>query len=319
MQQRLHSGRLETERARTPARSAPEERRARSARTITLSLQAPRWTLAFTDCPDVVDGLETILHGWKYRRIPHPARRPDARVTKTPRGYVWHSAKLPKPAPWDRRPPTTAMSVINDVHDVFFDWFLEQRPGYLCLHGAAVRIGSGLVCFPSVHGAGKSTLCVALAALGEKVYCDDVLPIEARSNRGVAMGIAPLLRKPLPSELGARILRFVAGRAGPSDRRWQYVVLKDGEIAPFGELADIRALVLLERKARSAAKLTPLGKNEMLKEILLQNFARDRPPAAILGRLLRITERAACYRLRYGRIADAAVTVREALGRGIRP
>jgi hypothetical protein len=206
------------------------------------------------------------------------------------------------------------MSVINDIHDVFFDWFLQQHPDYLCLHGAAVRIGGGLVCFPSVHWAGKSTLCVALAALGETMFCDDVLPIEPRGNRGVAMGIAPLLRKPLPRELGARAIRFVKDRCGPSDRRWLYVALKEGEIAPFGGRADIRALVLLERQARSAAKLVPLGKNEMLKEIILQNFARHGPPAQILDRLLRITGRAACYRLRYGRIADAAAAVRETFG-----
>ncbi len=281
--------------------------------TVLISLDALGWTLAFTGCQDVADGLETILNGWKFRRLlPSSNARPCAHVTKTSAGYRWRSAHFSKPALWDKHPPTSAMSAINDIHDVFFDWFLKKRRNYLCLHGAAVRFGGGLICFPSTHHAGKSTLGVKLASMGGMLYCDDVLPIEPRHNHGMAMGIAPLLRKPLSPGLGSPFIRFVSKRLGPSDRRWLYVKLKKTEIAPFAELAPIKMLVLLQRKKRGGAKLRPLPKNEMLKEILLQNFAHRVPPVDTLDRLMRITKRADCYRLQYSRLTDAARTIKAA-------
>jgi len=306
------SGRLPPA-ART-RRAADRRATKNSERTLVLALGAFGWTLAFTHCPAVVEGLEAILTGWRLRRLPSArAQRADAQVKKTARGFAWASKCMPNPALWDAHPPVSAMHVLCDVHDVLFDWFLQKHPRHLCLHGAAVRIGAGLICFPSVQKSGKSTLCVALAARGHPVYGDDVLAIEPRQSRGAAFGIAPRLRKPLPQAFGARLLRFVRERAGPSDRRWVYVTLRAGELAPLGEAAPIAAFVLLERGARReggrrprGAKLEPVAKSEMLEEILLQNFARKLPPAEILDRLLRLVERVPCYRLRYGSLAAAA-------------
>jgi len=221
---------------------------------------------------------------------------------------------MPKPALWNEHPPVSAMQVVCDVHDVLFDWFLKASPRHLCLHGAAVRIGGGLVCFPSVQKTGKSTLCVALAARGHTVYGDDVLAIEPQESRGVALGIVPRLRKPLPKGLGARLIRFVTERAGPADRRWVYAELRDGEIAPLGATAPIEAFVLPQRGTRGA-KLEPVAKSEMLREILLQNFARRVPPVETLDRLMQLTERVPCYRLRYGAVMGAARLIEQRFGR----
>jgi hypothetical protein len=291
-------------------------RRRPQPQTVRISLDALGWTLAFTDCSDVAEGLETILHGWKFRRLPAASRaRPVAHVIKTANGYRWHSAKLPKPALWDKHPPKSAMSVINDIHDVFFDWFLAKCRGYICLHGAAVRIGKGLVCFPSTHHAGKSTLSVKLASLGETLYCDDVLPIEPRHDHGMGMGIAPLLRKPLSPKLGSPFLRFVRRHLGPEDGRWLYVRLGKNMIAPFGEAAPLTALVLLQHEKRGGPRLRPVQKKDMLKRILLQNFAHTVPPLDILDRLMRITTRADCYQLQYSGLADAARLLRSTFRR----
>src|SRR5947209_2721729 len=191
-------------------RGAADRRAKDSERTIVLALGAFGWTIAFTDCPAVVEGLEAILTGWRLRRLPSAAGlRPDARVRRTRAGFAWQSDRMPKPELWDEHPPGSAMQVVCDVHDVLFDWFLKANPRHVCLHGAAVRIGAGLVCFPSVQRAGKSTLCVALAARGHAVYGDDVVAIEPGQSRGAAFGIAPRLRKPLPQAVGARLRRFV--------------------------------------------------------------------------------------------------------------
>jgi hypothetical protein len=276
------------------------------ARTQFVSFGACGWCIAFTNCPDVVEGLTSILRGWSIRVDFRSKEPPHVHLKRTPAGrYIWRSACMSRPALWDRDPPRSAMNVIRDVHDVFFDWFLKANPHHLCLHGAAVRIGDGLVCFPSTHKAGKSTLCVAFAGAGQTVYCDDVLPIEPRRNYGTAMGIAPILRMPLPAHVGPSLRDFVAARKGPANRGWCYVRLGQDEVAPFGEHAPISALVFLDRKSRGRAKLEPVGKGEMLKELILQNFADQVPPLAVLDRLMSITQAAQCWQLRFDRIADA--------------
>ncbi len=301
--------------ARARTRRAADRRMADSERTIVLALGAFGWTIAFTDCPEVVEGLEAILTGWRLRRLPSAlSRRQDAQVKRMRTGFAWRSSRMPKPQLWDEHPPVSAMQVVCDVHDVLFDWFLKANPRHLCLHGAAMRIGGGLVCFPSVQRTGKSTLCVELAARGHTVYGDDVLAIEPGEGLGVALGIAPRLRKPLPKSVGALLFRFVNERAGPFDRRWVYVGLRESEIAPLGETAPISAFVLLRRGARGA-RLEPVPKSEMLKEILLQNFAHQVPPVETLDRLMRLTERVPCYRLRYGSVMGAAQLIERRFGR----
>ena len=277
---------------------------------VLLSFGSFGWTIAFRGCSDVAEGLESILSGWRIRRLASASRRPDAQVTRKKDGFVWRSGPMPKPELWDEHPPNSAMHLICDIHDVLFDWFLKEKPRHLCLHGAAACIGDGLVCFPSMQKAGKSTLCMALAARGQTIFCDDVLPIEPRSDRGFAMGIAPRLRKPLPDSLGSRLLRFIAERTGPSDRQWVYVKLGEGELAPLGDVAPIKAFVLLRRGTRRT-RLEPVSKTEMLKEILLQNFAHQVPPVETLDRLMQLTEAAACYRLRYDKVSSAALLLRK--------
>lgn len=301
--------------ARARTRRAADRRTIDPGRTIVLALGAFGWTIAFTDCPEVVEGLEAILTGWRLRRLPSAAaQRADAQLSRMRAGFAWRSSRMPKPALWDEHPPVSAMQVVCDVHDVLFDWFLKANPRHLCLHGAAVRIGAGLVCFPSVQKTGKSTLCVALAARGHAVHGDDVLAIEPEEGRGVALGIAPRLRKPLPQGVGAHWLRFVNERAGPADRRWVYVELRDGEIAPLGDALPIAAFVLLARGS-AGATLETVAKSDMLKEILLQNFARQVPPVELLDRLMQLTERVPCYRLRYGSVAGAARLIERRFGR----
>jgi hypothetical protein len=224
---------------------------------------------------------------------------------------------MPKPAPWSKRAPASTMEAVWDVHDVFFDWWLKKNPRYLCIHGAAVCMGDGLVCFPSVTRAGKSTLCVELVSSGRLLYCDDVLPIEPRFNYGMAMGIAPILRKPLPHILGADFINFVTARTGPSNRDWTYVTLGRREIASFGDLAPIKALVLLKRDSRHGSKIETMSRSEMVREIILQNFASAVPPAQILDRLLQIAQEAGCYRLQYGRRSSAARLLEDTFGRGL--
>lgn len=275
--------------------------------TIVLRLRRLGWTIAFTDCPDVVAGLEAILDGWKLLRDQRfdPAGA-DASIARKGDCYSWRSAILPRPKQWDNTQARTTMNIVSDVHDVLFDWFLLRFPKRSCLHTAAIEIGGGLVCFPSIGKAGKSTLSAELVAAGHRLYCDDVLPLEPRSLRGMALGISPLLRRPVPRQARARVSALVRERRGLSGPKWMYLRLAANEIAPFGETARICGLVLLAREKRRRTALVPVRPAEMLKEMVLQNFGSRGDAALALDCLHRAVQQAACYRLTYSNVRDAA-------------
>jgi hypothetical protein len=272
--------------------------------TVRLSLSAAGWSISFTRCPSVVAGLEAILLGWGLTSNQAPP--PDAAIVKTDSGYGWESTKRTKPVLWEKRPPITAMHVISDVHDVLFDWYLADHPELLCLHAGAVDFGPGLVCFPSVRKSGKSTLCVALAARGYNFYCDDVLPVEPRSLDGIAMGIAPVLRKPLPPSLGESLRAFIAKHAGPGNEKRTYVCLGPEHAASFGQRKLIQALVLLDRRETARASLEPIAKQETMRELVMQNFGARSSPTLVLDSFAKLIETRNCFRMIYADVMEAA-------------
>lgn len=265
------------------------------------------WRLAYRNCPDVARAVADILFGWPVAPVSlrHPGKL-IATVVKRDDEYQWLGPQESMPHEWRRSPPCTPMEAVCDIHDVFFDWFLAENPDMLCLHGAAARIGAKLVLFPSVGKAGKSVLTAALAAAGHQVYCDDVLAIEPRKRRGVALGFAPRLRQPLPNGLSRNLTQFIEARTGFADRKWRYLSLRRGEIAPLGQKAEIGAIVLLDRRPSGRARLRQAEAGCVLRELILQNFATTPPPLAIFERLHGICMNARQHVLTYSR-PEAAV------------
>lgn len=273
-------------------------------RLIRLHIPALGRQIAFERCPELAEAFAAILRGWNLTAA-ESGDEPIGTVRRTPRGYGWASADTPAPERWRRNPPETVVEALCDLHFELIEWFLKAHPAHLCMHCAAVRIGSGLAVFPSPTKAGKSTLTLQLAAAGHRIFGDDVLPLEPERNDGFALGIVPRVRLPLPSGVRAGLDGFIKARKGPGDRDYRYIGLNAAELAPLGETAPVDALVLLERQASGAARAEPVSHGEMLKLIIRRNFA-DTPPAPdIFGRLHDMAGRATRLRLAYSDGAEA--------------
>lgn len=198
------------------------------------------------------------------------------------------------------------MHVVCEVHDVCIDWYLAKNSDYLCLHGAAVRVGNGLVCFPSQGKAGKSTLIAHLAALGQRIFCDDVLGIEPSRNKGTSLGLPPRLRAPLPRRTSKLIRNFIACQRGYADKQWIYLAFNPSLLARFGESAPIKAFVFLNRQSIKSPSLEPVLASQILKELIAQNIARKIPPRDIFDRLYALATTRPGYQLTYSDPLDAA-------------
>ena len=191
----------------------------------------------------------------------------------------------------------------------------SERPDLICLHAAGVDFGGRLVIFPNIRKAGKSTLAAALAQAGYPVFSDDVIPVsfDARQRaHGMAMGIAPRLRLPLPGGAGRGFHDWVGEVAGPSNRQYQYLTLPDhpqhGATLPLG------AFVILDRRDEPVApRLDQVAPDQAMDALLYQNFTRDRHSGDILRLFAATLAELPVYRLTYCDLDDAVEILRTGL------
>jgi hypothetical protein len=174
----------------------------------------------------------------------------------------------------------------------------------LCLHGGAVEFAGRLVIFPSRYRAGKSVLCGCLAAQGRRLFADDVLPLREADNYGVAPGTKPRLRLPLPDDLGDATRRFLKNHAGLASKRYLYLDLPPEQLARRGETAPIGGFVLLERDAAFRPSLSPVKESEVLRRVILQNFAREHAATDLMRRMRHLVASTRCYPSTLSRASD---------------
>ncbi len=250
------------------------------------------------------------LRDWRIEEVRLPEGiTPQIRLSSSRKGYKRDSEWLEKPIVF--RDPVDAVCdlIVDLVHA-----YVADHPDLLCLHCAAVEFRGGLVIFPSTYRAGKSILSVKLASCGGKLYADDVLPIRKSDHTGMALGILPRLRLPLPQSADRHFREYIDRRRGPGSARYQYVKLKRSEHAPLEETAPIRGIVVLEWGSGEAPALVETDRGHMLKDVILRNFARQNPALDIVECLYAVVTNAPCYRLRYETLQEAADLLIDAFG-----
>jgi hypothetical protein len=292
--------------------SRPKAQLTLSGQSMRLSNSDLGVSLDFLNCPRLAADMVSVLRGWNCEVQPVP-RKPNATLTieKKRTRFHWHSRKLAPSDVWLRHPPHTSFSVLCELHYDWSDWFVARNPGYLCLHSAAARFGSGAVLFPCDQKAGKSVLTMQLAEAGHEVFGDDVVALTPRGNRAMSLGLLPRLRLPYPTGSTQSFCDFVAARSGPSNEHYQFVALRDGEFAPFGASAPVSAIVLLERVSDGPAEFTDIETGEVVKQLIRKNFAEAMPVADIFARLHTLARRVPKLRLRYSKGADAIAMLRK--------
>jgi hypothetical protein len=189
-----------------------------------------------------------------------------------------------------------------------------QFPQHLCLHCAAVEIAGGLVIFPNVKKVGKSTLTTRLAMAGKRVFCDDVLAYCPTQKMGLALGILPRVRLPLPDGLPNDYKSFINDNIAVGSQSYAYIQLPNGTFAEYGNALPIHAVVILERDPDlTQAEITPSTKAKAMSAILHQNFVMENSPSAIFDQVLSLLKPCRLMTLRYSDLDDAATTLIDAI------
>ena len=271
-----------------------------SAESRFLNFDGLRQPVELRDCERLVPHLPLVFPGWEIASAAETDIEPVLTLIRVDNGYhlggYWLDEIL------YRRDEVDALcALVAEVMRAYG----RQDDRLLCLHAAAASFGGRLVVFPSQYRAGKSILCAALAACGTRLYCDDILLVRLDDGNGIAPGLAPRLRLPLPGNLKLTTRDYIDSRIRLRGANYAYIDLDNSALAERGEQAPLGAFVLLEREEGAVAALEPIGEAEVLAQAIWQNFAREAAAPVILGVLNRLVGGAQRFRLRYDRAEDA--------------
>ncbi len=263
--------------------------------------------VAVPDDRDLDVALSIILRDWPRHTTAGDAAPPGHRrikIERIGRDYVLSSPWLKEPA--RRKHPVDLVCALI----IELVWaYLDRFPDRLCLHGAAVEFAGRLVVFPNRYRAGKSLLSGCLAAAGHRVFTDDILPMRVGSRTrivsGLATGVPPRLRLPLPENLPPQYSEFLDSAAGQSSEHYRYLSFSADLQAPRNLACPVGSFVFLERAPNTQPGLQPMRQADMLREVVWQNFARAMPSGQILHVLKSLVSATGCFRLTYDDPGDA--------------
>jgi len=175
------------------------------------------------------------------------------------------------------------------------------------LHAGACGTATDCVILAGASHAGKSTLCAALMGRGFYCYSDDSAVLD-REFRVGGMPFPVMVREESWPVLESRVASFV--ERAPILQRWGFNVrfLPSNLPGSSSPSAPARALMFVEYRPGSAAKLEPLSAFEALLGLQQSGFWVEHNRESI-GRFLAWIQRLGRYKLTYSRIDDACDAV----------
>jgi hypothetical protein len=258
------------------------------------------------NCRHLIDFFPLIFPGWQITRVSAEHASPVLSLTRVGNHYVLESDWLEKPAYREDEDAVICLLVAELMRA-----YVHEDRQLLCLHGAAADFAGKLVLFPSNYRAGKSILSACLAASGVRLISDDILPISMLEAEGIAPGLAPRLRLPLPDNLDLETRDFIKKHNRLQGEQYLYLDLENDVLAPRGCQLPVGAFVLLEREEGASPVMETVAEAEVLRQVIWQNFARETEAPRILGVLSELVASSQCFRLRYDRAEDAVGLLRE--------
>ncbi len=270
------------------------------------------WWVGPADNPVLVENAEAVMPylpyymaGWPLKWAgPEAERSPDIRVIENPDGTIQVISTGPGGADFAFENPYDAA---NGLAGALISVFVSRDPQMVCLHAGAGRVGDGLVIVIGDSQAGKSSVALQLAVLGNRFFGDDQIAVTlANPSSGMCLGLMPKVRLPLPEDCGDGFREFVDGYSSMQGEDMAYLKLWEGEAGTFGETAPVRALVFLDRKESGDTELRPASRPELVKAMVRTAFAPHISSPDLLAGLTRLAAAADAYHLGFSSSRDAA-------------
>ena len=128
----------------------------------------------------------------------------------------------------------------------------------------------------------------------------------------LATGLFPRIRLPLPHCVTHNFRNFIEKRIAIGNDRYCYISLDQTKQPRYGNKEQIKAVILLNLDMQSSTqKVEDVKKKDVVKEIILRNFARQNKAIDIVDRIYSIVEDSDCYRLTYSDPNEAAKLLKD--------
>ncbi|CAN0540676.1 unnamed protein product, partial [Laminaria digitata] len=270
------------------------------------------WWIGPESNPVLVENAEAVMPYLPYYMAGWPLkwagsateRKPDVRVIERPDGAFQVVSTGPGGSDFKFENPYDAA---NGLAGGLISVFVSRDPQMVCLHAGAARVGDGLVVVIGDSFAGKSSVALHLAVLGNRFFGDDQLSVTLENpSYGMCLGLMPKVRLPLPDDCGDAFREFVDGYSSMQGEEMAYLKLWEGEAGTFGETAPVRALVFLDRTEAGESELRPASRPELVKAMVRTAFAPHISSPDLLAGLTRLADAAEAYHLRFSSSRDAA-------------
>lgn len=167
-------------------------------------------------------------------------------------------------------------------------------------HAGVVAVGRAVVAFPGESGVGKSTAVAACVAAGATYVSDEALVLTPEGR--VVPYPRPICLSP---GMASRL-----GMTGIGDTEEVALAVADVPVLSTGETASLEHVVLLNRVAGAAARLTELPRADTAIHLLRNSFNHYRDPAGALRVTTAVARRARCWELTYDGPEDVPASVR---------
>ena len=197
----------------------------------------------------------------------------------------------------------------------FFEWGLNWVIAshvhyYLLVHAAVVEKNGDVLILCGKPGAGKSTLCAALASRGWRLFSDEMAVIDLKTNE-----LIPCVR---PISLKNQAIDIISEFSPSSIFGLSYKDTAKGTLSHMKpkkewiEKADIRAVskwvVFPQYKPDSATTLNSVAKGETVIELAKNSFNYNFLGAQGFNSLCALVDRSDCYRFEYSDLGEAIDT-----------
>jgi hypothetical protein len=201
----------------------------------------------------------------------------------------------------------TAHELIPNLKAVLTEHYVSSVANAFLIHGALLaRRDRGLLICGS-PGAGKTTLCIALAGSGYEYCSDDIVRFQ-RDATAVGVPFAPAVKQgawPLVAPYAPAIDRL------PTYRRGDGKAVRYLPMLVSNRPRVISDVILLARQAGVPTALERVAPLEMVSTILESAYSAKRSlDADMLKAFARATESAGCHRLAYSALPEAVDAIR---------
>jgi len=252
------------------------------------------------DSPHLLNLFERHFAQWPFAISATPdGRTPFLSVRQKRRGYQVHST-----AGTETYRHRSAAALLCDVGIDLAEEAVRHHPDWLCLHCSAVSARGRLMVFPNTNRAGKSLLAASFLPLGARILADDLLAITSDAH-GVAFGLPPRLRLPLPSS-SHRLARHMESLDGEQDSQYRFLYAGSEGLASCGETQPLGAFIIPLRGAHSGVSLTRLSPAAGLQYLAYQFQMGDGQAGTVFKRAYQLCRTVPLWQMEYEDAEEAA-------------